>query len=184
VLPQCPRKHLQNGRNMDFFKHTSNWIKGEIFEGGLILIYGISMLIIAFSFWKFSQFESTKALALPILIVGLFWGTAGVIGITYNQGRIEKVRIEYNENPESFIQSEKERVNRFWVIYRYAIMAWATMIVVGLVLFLFWSGINTRAIGIALILFGTAGLLVDHTSQNNAKNYYSEIQKVLTIENN
>jgi len=164
---------------MDAFKHTDNWIKGEIFEGGFILIYGIAMLIIAFSFWKFSQFASTKALALPILFVGLFWGTAGVLGIAFNMGRTEKLRIEYHENPKNFIQLEEKRVNRFWVIYRYAIMAWATMIVTGLVLFLFWSGMNIKAIGISLILFGIAGLLVDHTSQNNAKNYYIEIQKAL-----
>ena len=106
----------------DFINHTNAWVKGEIFEGCLILIYGVSMLILAFYFWKFSQFASTKALALPILIVSLFWSTAGAIGITYNHGRTEKLRVAYYENPDEFIQAEQDRVNKFWVVYRYAII--------------------------------------------------------------
>lgn len=30
---------------MDFYQHTENWLKGELFEGTLILITGILLII-------------------------------------------------------------------------------------------------------------------------------------------
>lgn len=53
----------------------------------------------------------------------------------------------------------------------------------GLGVFLFWPAVRGRAIGIAMIFFGFSGLLVDYTSEHNARAYKYKIDKALKAEN-
>lgn len=159
-----------------------NWFKGEIFEGAMIILWGVLLIALALFFWKFNHYETARALILPIMVVGLFWSIAGGIGIyTYNI-RIDKAQVEYKENPEEFIVKEKIRVDGFMGVYKYLIPAWSILMIAGLALFIFWGGNLGRAIGLAAILFAVAGLMVDHTSEQNAKAYHSEIEKA-TLKN-
>ena len=49
------------------------------------------------------------------------------------------------------------------------------LVVVGLAIFHLWGGNLSRAVGVAVILFAVGGLLVDHTSEHNARTYHAEI---------
>ncbi len=161
----------------EFINHTISWYKGEIFEAGMLIIIGVSLLALSFYFWKFSHYEVSRVLIIPILVVGLFWGIAGSYSLILNNNRIKEGRIQYKENPDTFIKNEKKRVDGFIEYYRYLLSAWSILILIGLGIFIFWGGNQARAIGIAIILFSVAGLMVDHTSEQNAKTYYKQIQQ-------
>lgn len=53
----------------EFIEHTIHWYKGENFEGGILIIWGILMIVLALYFWKFSHFDVSRVLVVPILIV-------------------------------------------------------------------------------------------------------------------
>jgi hypothetical protein len=57
------------------------------------------------------------------------------------------------------------------------LIGWSVLLIIGLALFHFWGGNLGRAVALAVILFGVAGLMVDHTSEHNARAYHSEIIK-------
>ena len=164
---------------MAFIKHTLNWFKGESFEGGMIILWGLLVIGLATYFWKFGHSSAIRIMIIPFFVVGLFWGGAGSIGLYVNSHRVEKFKIEYNKAPAKFIESEKKRVEGFFKWYPYLLAGWSVLILIGLSVFMFWGGTLGRAIGLAVILFAVPGLLVDHTSEHNAQTYYSEIKKAL-----
>ena len=85
--------------------------------------------------------------------------------------------------PTAFVKKEKKRVESFIDWYRYLLAGWSILIIIGLAIFMFWGGNLGRAIGIAVILFAISGLLVDHTSEHNARAYKFEIDKAMKLVN-
>ncbi len=164
---------------MEFFKYTINWFKGESFEGGMILLWGLLLIVMSAYFWKFGHSSTIRIMIIPFLVVGLFWGLAGGAGLYINSYRVEKYQIEYDKNQTVFIENEKKRVEGFFKWYPYLLAGWSVLILFGLALFMIWGGNLGRAIGLAVILFAVPGLLVDHTSENNARSYYFEIKKCI-----
>ena len=161
---------------MTFFQHTESWFRGEAIEGGMLVIFGSLLAILALYFWKFGQTPTASVLVVPLLVVGLFWGGAAGFGLTRISSRVEQSRAEYEKAPAEFVQSEKKRVEGFFTWYRPLLIGWSLLIIVGLGLFHLWGGNLGRAIGLAVLLFGVAGLMVDHTSENNARAYFAEIE--------
>jgi hypothetical protein len=68
---------------------------------------------------------------------------------------------------------ENKRVDGFIWSHRYLLICWTVMILAGLAIFMLWGGNHGRTIGLGLIIFAIAGLLVDHTSEHNAYSYIS-----------
>ena len=164
---------------MDFIEHTANWFKGEAFEAGMIILWGLALIALASYFWKFGHYSTARALIIPFLVVGLFWSIAGGVGIYRNTYRLEQFRIEQKRDPVAFVESEKKRVEGFFGWYRYLFIGWVSLNLTGLAIFILWGGNNGRAIGLAIIVFAVAGLLVDHTSEQNARAYRAEINNAL-----
>ena len=162
---------------MTFFKHTEEWFKGEAFEAWMLVIFGTLLVILALYFWKFGHSPTARVLVVPFLVVGLFWGIAAGAGIIRNKARVEAFRAEHEKAPADFVESEKKRVEGFLGWYRPLLIGWSVLMLVGLALFNFWGGNLGRAVGLAVILFGVAGLMVDHTSEHNARAYHAEINK-------
>ena len=162
---------------MTFFEHTESWFRGEIFEAGMLVIFGTLLGILALYFWKVGHSPTARVLVIPFLVVGLFWGIAAGVGIDRNTTRLEAFRAEHQKDPAAFVKSEQKRVEGFLEWYRPLLIGWSALIIVGLALFNFWGGNLGRAVGLAVILFGVAGLMVDHTSEHNARAYHAEINK-------
>ena len=164
---------------MTFLEHTLNWVKGEIFEAGMLALWGAMLVVMATFFWKFGHTATAKALISPFLVVGLFWGIAGGMSLYVNTHRIDTYSQEYEKEPRVFVDQERKRVDRFIWVYPYMLIGWSVMILAGLAIFMMWGGNHGRAIGLGLILFGISGLMVDHTSEQNAYAYNAEINKEL-----
>jgi hypothetical protein len=50
---------------MVFIKHTVNWFKGESFEGGMIILWGLLVLGLATYFWKFGHSSTIRIMIIP-----------------------------------------------------------------------------------------------------------------------
>jgi len=160
---------------MEFIDHTLAWCRGEIFEGKMVALFGLTVLIISFLYWKFGSTPFAKAMILPMLVVGVLNFSAGAYLIINNHKRIENYPAKFKSNPIEFITSEKSRVENFSKLY--PIIAWTMsgVMLIGIVTFLLIEGANGRAIGLALILFSFSLLFLDHFSTERAQMYYKEI---------
>ncbi|CAM1348043.1 hypothetical protein [Tenacibaculum crassostreae] len=157
---------------MDIFQHTTDWIKGELFEGKLVLIFGIITCICAFLFYKVGTTPNAKALLFPLLIAGFMFVGIGGSMLYSNPKRLAEFPKVYQENPDAFVEAEKERVETFTKWYPTTRYVFAALGVLGVVLFLFWNKPIGKAIGIALLLMTIATYVVDHFSEERAATYY------------
>lgn len=162
---------------MSFLEHTLNWVKGEIFEASMLALWGTALVVMAAFFWKFGHIATARTLIIPFLVVGLFWGIAGGIGLYVNTQRLDRYSQEYEKSPGDFVSRERKRVDGFIWWYRYLLVGWSLLILAGLIIFMVWGGNSGRAVGLGLVLFGISGLLVDHTSEQNAHRYDAAIDK-------
>jgi hypothetical protein len=162
---------------MSFFKHSEAWFKGESIEGGMLGVFGVGLIALAIYFWKIGNTSTYRALVIPFLAIGLLLAGACGIGLWRNSSRVEAFRAKHAKAPAAFVKSEKKRVEGFMKWYRPLLIGWSVLMFVGLGLFHFWGGNRGRAIGLMLIVVALAGLMVDHTSEQNARTYHAEIKK-------
>ena len=160
---------------MDFYQNTQDWLKGELFEGTILLISGIILLIISLILWKFGSTPNAKALIIPIMVVGLLF-ILGVGGfMVSNQKRISNFEKSYQENPKEFIESEKQRVEEFQVLYKYSVGFAAISFLLTIIAFGFVENRIFQSICIALMIISVSLIIIDHFSKERAQVYYQHI---------
>lgn len=167
----------------EFIQHTIDWYKGENIEGGMVLIWGMFLLIMSLYFYITDKFDSTHQLIIPLLIAGLIWFSAAGFGLIANKNRVKNAKIECSQNIEKFVENEKIRVENYLPTYKYLLIGWSIAILLGLALFNFTHNSLARAIGLTLILFSIMGLIVDLTSEQNATAYFKHIQHFIQSHN-
>lgn len=163
---------------MNLLEHTTSWYKGEIFEATVISIVGLMLVIISFSFWKLGKTPNAQAIVLPILIVGLLLGTAGLFMKHSNTTKMKLLPHSTTENQHEFAQAEKQRVKNFQSLYTYTKIGAAICFTLAIVIFFVTDNRHWQAIAIALILTGFSGLVIDYFSKERADIYYNALSKV------
>lgn len=167
---------------MDFVQHSINWSKGEIFEATFIGIFGLAVAIVGFLFWKLGVTPGAKAMLIPLVVVGLLFAASGASMYFSNHKRIPAYQKAYAEDPAAFVQAEKERVEGFQYMYTVTNILASVFFVTAMAFF--WLSLNPhlRAAGIALVIFGLSGLMIDFFSKERADIYYERIQTELNVE--
>ena len=164
---------------MNFYQHTQNWYNGELFEGKMILFFGVIITIISLLIWKYSTTPNAKALIIPLLLVGLLFSIGvGTMMINYPK-RMAESELAFKENTSKFILSEKKRVEDFQVLYKYSVGFAAVSFLLTVIAFGFMENRIFQSICIALMLVSVSLIIIDHFSKERAKIYYFEIQKEL-----
>ncbi len=164
---------------MNFIEHTVNWCTGEIFEGKMVALFGITVIAISIAFWKTGTTPFAKAIIVPLLIVGLLSAITGSYMVVNNNNRIVSYKAEYHANPTAFVQSEKKRTDDFIKWYPYTQYIMSAIVILGLGSYIFLGGAWSRAIGLALILLAFSLLFLDHFSEERAKTYHQHIMSEL-----
>ncbi|MCR4032143.1 MULTISPECIES: hypothetical protein [Flavobacterium] len=160
---------------MSFYNHTLDWITGELFEAYFISNFGIIILASGLLFAKFGQTPNSKALLIPLILVGCVYAAIGLSMIITNNKRLDSYPEDFEKDSRSFVHTEKKRVEDFQV--GYTISKITATVLFPLTVFLLWysKNPNVQAAGIGLALFALAGLAVDYFSQERADRYYQKI---------
>lgn len=160
---------------MDFIQHTINWLKGEIFEATIFGSFGLLTIICSLLFWKFGETPNSKAVIIPLTIVGVFFLATAISGIVSNNKRITEYNEAFQKDTKTFVISEKKRVEDFHYLYKMTIIIATISFALAIGFFLLTDNHILRAIGLALIVFGLTGLIIDYFSKERADNYYKAI---------
>lgn len=158
---------------MELIKHSIQWCKGEIFEGKMILLFGILFLVITLCLWKFGSTPNTKATIIPLLVVALLHIGTGSSSIYGNSKRQSEYTIAFNANPSDFKESEIKRTENFIKWYpnlRYLSLA---LIIAGFVLVAFIAAPTWRSIGLCIMLSAFSIIIIDYFSEERAHQYHN-----------
>lgn len=164
---------------MKLIEYTTQWAKGEMFEGMCIAVLGVLTLTCTLIIWKYGTTINAKALVIPSLVLGLLFSAMGSFMVYSNNSRIAEFETAYQENPTEFTQVEKTRVEEFQVLYPISLAISAVFFLVTLLAFVFSKSPTFHAIGIALSVFGVALIVIDYFSKERGQIYYEHIQNYL-----
>ena len=159
---------------MDFYQHTNNWLKGELFEGTIILISGITILVLSFLTWKIGTTPNAKSFALVLLVVGLLFSGIS-FGFQANKKRVVAFEKQYKENPTTFIQQEKERVEGFQWMYKMSAIISGICFAVTFITFMYFENRIFLSIALGLMIIGGSLIVIDYFSKERATIYYQQI---------
>lgn len=165
---------------MNFIEHSLNWCRGEVFEGKMLALFGLVLLILSIVYWRFGSTPFAKAMIIPMLIVGGMFVAVGSTMVVNNTKRIDTYQAEYGKDAAGFAQSEKVRTDAFIVWYPYTRWIMAALTIIGLAAFIYVPTANGRAIGLALILFSFSALYLDHFSEERAATYAAHINAAIS----
>lgn len=160
---------------MEVINDTLNWCKGEIFEGKMSLLFGVSILVISFAYFKWGSTPGARAMFLPLLGIAILTISAGIYLVNTNQKRMPRYEIQFKENPQQFLKSEKKRTADFIRWYPITQKIFFGIMILGMLFLLSSHAPNIRAIGIALMLLSFYVFVLDHFSEERATFYYSKI---------
>ena len=161
-----------------------NWLNGEKFETIMLIMIGLLLITLALFFWRFGNSPTSNSLFLPILIVGMFWGIVGSISYYNHQHKVEKYKTEFANSPSDFLIKEKKRIEGFESFYKYELIGWISLTIIGVALFYFSSSDRLHAISIAILLFTITGFLIYNDHFKNSERYlqsYLQVQVVTTV---
>lgn len=164
---------------MNFYHYTTNWLKGELFEALLILLFGAATVIAGLLFGKLGTTPGAKALFWPLISACIIYFAIGLSMRISNTNRLSTYAASFERDKTAFIAGEKKRVEDFQ--YGYTISKIVASICFPLALIAFWFTKNTtlQGIGIGIAYFALAGLIVDYFSSERANLYYQSINNAL-----
>lgn len=164
---------------MELVRYSIAWVRGEILEMTVVAIAGITFAALGILFWRLGVTPLARAMLVPLVVVGVLFASIGVSGYVSNQRRIPAFEQAFRDDATAFARAEKERVEGFQ--YMYTITNVLAPICFAVAVLLFWLTLNphARAVGIALVLFGLSGLVIDGFSKERADLYYARVTEAL-----
>jgi hypothetical protein len=159
-------------------QNTLNWYNGEIFEAKFILGFGLILIISSLLFYFLGSTPTSKALLIPLIVVGLFFTATGANMIYSNGKKLAEVEQVYKQNNKAFVEAEIKRVEGFQYLYPLSIGISAVSFIVALSVLYFSKNVNLQAIAMALILFGACFAFIDYFSKERSIIYYEQLQRM------
>lgn len=157
-------------------QNTLNWYNGEIFEAKFISGFGLILIISSLLFYFLGSTPTSKALLIPLIVVGLFLTATGVTMGYSNSKKIAEVEQIYNQNNKAFVEAEIKRVEDFQYLYPMSIGISAVSFIIALSLLYFSKNVHLQAVAMALIIFGAGFAFIDYFSKERATIYYEQLQ--------
>ena len=165
---------------MDFFQHTTNWIKGEILEAIIMAVFGVLILLSSFLLWKWGLTPNARTLVIPLLIVGLIPVIAGVSATISNNKRLIEYESMWNNDQQQFKLDEKARVEGFDEIFKYSYPAAILLTIGGAILFFLVGSPLWKSISLCMMVLGLMAYIIDHFAAERAIIYLEKINESLS----
>lgn len=164
---------------MDLIRYSIGWVRGEIVEMTLIAVAGAVLVAAGVAFSRLGATPLARALLVPLVALGVFYGAIGVAGYVTNQRRIPAFEAAYREDPAAFARAEKARVEGFQYMYTITNVLAPASFAVAVALFWWTLDPRARAAGLSLVVFGLLGLFIDGFSKERADLYYASVLAAL-----
>lgn len=165
---------------MEIINHTTNWVKGDIFQGKIMLTIGILLLIGAVAIFK-NNHPILKGTLIPIgLSVLILIGYGSYLAFS-RPGHLENVKTVYAENQENAIHQEYEKASKDNKAYSTLKPIWIVLIIISALLFFVFKTDYLKGLSIGLIGLFFVALIVDTMLYYRVKPYLEALTKLVNL---
>jgi hypothetical protein len=168
---------------MNFFQHTINWLRGEILEASIMAGFGFFSLISGILFKKIGSTPYSKAMFIPLVVVGVILLFGGVYGVVSNRSKLSTYSRAWHNDNQTFVLKEKERVEGFDDIFKYSYPFAISFVISGSILFFLVSSPTWKSISLSMMILGMSAYIIDHFAAERASIYYENILEFVVLDN-
>ncbi|MCP4521393.1 MAG: hypothetical protein GY827_06840 [Cytophagales bacterium] len=159
---------------MDFIKYTTEWVKGEVFQGKIMIGIGILLLVGAIAIFK-SEHEVLRGTLIPLgLIIIALLGYGG-FQIAGRPAHIDKVNTIYQQNPKEAIEQEYNKAMKDNKAYSTLKPVWAGLIILSVILYFIFSSYYFKGLAIGGVALFLSLLILDTTLHYRLQGYFKHI---------
>jgi len=155
-------------------EYTTNWVNGEVKQGWIMLVIGILLAIVAFTFWKNSDILLRGTL-IPISLATLICVGYGSNLIWGRPAKLASLKTEYGNDSAQTIQQEQARLIKEGGTYKITIMIWIALLIGSILAYLFVGNEFYKGIGVGLMIFSFTALMTDIFLSKRAGTYLEQI---------
>ena len=165
---------------MNIIQHTEEWVKGEVFQGKIMLAIGILLSIAFFTIIK-GQNDLLKGTLIPLgFMLVILFGYGGFQ--TYKRpAHLQKVKEVYQQNPQKAINAEYEKAIKDHNNYSMLKRVWTVLIVLSAIGFFLFSKEYFKGLSIGLIALFLTTLIVDSILHQHLLVYLEYLKKSLEL---
>ncbi len=164
---------------MELIKYTSEWVKGEIFQGKIMLIIAILFLFASIAILK-SNHEILRGTLIPLGVIILLLLGYGGFQTFGRQSYMTKVTTVYKESPEKTIKQEYDKALKDGKIYKILKIVWTILIVISVIVYFVFSKDYFKGFAIGLIELFLITLIVDSMLHYRLEIYLKGITEIIT----
>lgn len=165
---------------MELIKYTSEWVKGEVFQGKIMLVLGCLLLVAGISIFR-SNNELMKGMLIPIgLIIFMLIGYGSMQTIVRPK-HIHTVSKISSENSKLAIEKELSKAIKDDNTYRILKVVWTICIVVAIILYFIFSQHYYKGLGIGLIGLFLSMLVLDSVLHYRLEVYLKGLKELISM---
>lgn len=162
---------------MELLKYTTDWIKGEVFQGMVMIAIGVMVLIGGILILKNGN-ELLRGTTIPLaFILLIFLGYGGFMAFG-RPAHLEKVTVAINTNEAAAIKMEAEKAQKDHKLYSMLKIVWGVFIVIAVGLYFIFTKDYYKGLAIGLIALFFTTLVVDTLLHNRLKIYQHGISTI------
>ena len=165
---------------MELIKYTSEWVRGEVFQGKIMLVLGCLLFIAGISIFR-SNNELMRGMLIPVgLIVFMLIGYGSMQTIVRPK-HIQIVSKMSNGNSKLAIEKEHSKAIKDGNTYRILKVVWSICIVVAVILYFFFSQHYYKGLGIGLIGLFLSMLILDSVLHYRLGVYIKRLEELISV---
>ncbi len=164
---------------MEFIDYTTNWVKGEVFQGKVMLFIGALVLIAGVAILRGDN-SFLRGMLIPMGLVAFALIGYGGFQVVGRPAHLDKVSKIYQESPQKAVEQEYKKAKKDDKTYKNLRVVWAILIIVSAVLYLVVSKDYHKGLSVGLVGMFLSTLLLDSTLHNRLTIYLEGIEKFLS----
>lgn len=163
---------------MELLDYSTNWVKGEVFQGKLMLTIGALVLFGAIAILK-SEHEILRGTLIPLGLILLIMLGYGGMQVFSRPGHLTKVTQILAENPQEALSQEYAKAMKDDKAYSRLKIVWTFLIIVSAVLYFVFSSYYFKGLAIGLMGLFLTTLVVDSILQYRLSIYIKGIMSLM-----
>ncbi len=165
---------------MELIKYTTEWVRGEVFQGKIMILAGALLLLAGISIFKGNN-ELMRGMLIPLGIMVLILIGYGIMQNTVRPNHLRSVTERVKDDPKQVLEQELNKSRKDHRTYSAVQVVWPLCIVVIIGLYFFvsqpyYKGLTIGLIGLFLFL-----LILDSTLHDRLEIYLKGLESLARV---